>query len=144
MTPHNAALLDAAIQLAVKAHAGQTQRNGQPYVLHPLHLMAQMDSAEAMMVAVLHDVVEDTAVTLDDLRALGLPPVVLETVALLTHPPEMPYMAYIERLKAHPLARQVKLADLAHNMDVRRLPSMGEKDFARCARYFEAWQRLQV
>ena len=140
MNEQMSALLDKAIALATAAHAGQVDRYGQPYILHPLHLMAQMETAEEKMVAILHDVVEDTPVTLAELQAEGFPPEVLTAVALLTHEPDsVPYVVYVADLKPDPLARKVKLADLAHNMDIRRLPELRLQDWERLQKYHRAW-----
>lgn len=136
--------LERAIQIALEAHAGETDKAGQPYVLHPLTLMLQMDSEEARIVAVLHDVVEDSAVTLDDLAAAGFSNAVLTALALLTHDTAaVAYDDYIAALSSNPLARKVKLADLAHNMDVRRLPAeMTLTDWGRLSKYRRAWEVL--
>lgn len=137
-------LLEKAIKLAVNAHTGQLDKTGQPYILHPLHLMLQMETEAAMITAVLHDVVEDTAVTMADLTKIGLSPSVLEAVRLLTHDKDnVSYLDYIAAINENPLARQVKLADLAHNMDIRRLPApLTAKDHTRLNRYRQAWQQL--
>ena len=135
--------LENAIALAVEAHRGQTDRNERPYILHPLHLMLQMDTEEEMIVAVLHDVVEDTDYTLDDLRErLGLAEAVTEAIRLLTHDAADSYEAYVGKLKPNSMARKVKLADLRHNMDTRRLAEIGPDDEARLERYQRAWEML--
>ncbi len=137
-------LIEKAIALAVEAHAGEVDKQGKPYILHPLHLMMQMETAEEMITAVLHDVVEDTALTLEDLRQQGFPEAVLEALALLTHDTaSTSYEEYVAAIKPNPLACKVKLADLAHNMDVRRLPEMGMKDYGRLEKYRRAWDMLQ-
>ena len=137
-------LVEKAISLAVEAHAGEVDKQGKPYILHPLHLMMQMETAEEMITAVLHDVVEDTALTLEDLRQQGFPEAVLEALALLTHDTaSTSYEEYVAAIKPNPLACKVKLADLAHNMDVRRLPEMGMKDYGRLEKYRRAWDMLQ-
>jgi (p)ppGpp synthase/HD superfamily hydrolase len=137
-------LVEKAIALAVEAHAGEVDKQGKPYILHPLHLMMQMETAEEMITAVLHDVVEDTALTLEDLRQQGFPEAVLEALALLTHDTaSTSYEEYVAAIKPNPLACKVKLADLAHNMDVRRLPEMGMKDYGRLEKYRRAWDMLQ-
>ena len=137
------ATLAEAILLAVQAHHGQTQRNGQPYILHPLTLMLRFDADEdAQIVAVLHDVVEDTAVTLDDLRAIGFAPLIVETVEHLTRRAGEPYEAFIERIRPHPLARKVKLADLRDNLNGLRLTEYNDSDMARFRRYRAAWDVL--
>lgn len=136
-------LLEKAIALAVEAHAGEVDKTGRPYILHPLHLMLQMESEEEMITAVLHDVIEDTAVTLEELQAMGFPETVLTALALLTHnTADTTYEDYITALKPNPLARRVKLADLAHNMDVRRLPTLTMKDWGRLEKYRRAWDIL--
>jgi len=136
-------LVEKAIALAVEAHAGEVDKQGKPYILHPLHLMMQMETAEEMITAVLHDVVEDTNTTLEDLRQHGFPEVVLEALELLTHDTaSTSYEEYVAAIKPNPLARKVKLADLAHNMDVRRLPEMGMNDYGRLEKYRRAWDRL--
>lgn len=135
-------LLERAIAIAVEAHVGQTDKAGRPYILHPLHLMMQMETREEMMTAVLHDVIEDTAVTLADLRAAGFPDDVLNALALLTHNDSDSYEEYVAKLNTNDLARRVKLADLAHNMDVRRLPILRDKDLRRLQKYTQAWHLL--
>jgi (p)ppGpp synthase/HD superfamily hydrolase len=95
------------------------------------------------MAAVLHDVVEDSDFTLDDLRAAGFPEAVLVTVKLLTHEEGISYEDYVERLKPHPLARKIKLADLEDNSDIRRLSGIEAKDLERLRKYHRAWQILQ-
>lgn len=136
-------LLEKAIAIAVEAHSGQVQKNGQPYILHPLHLMLQMDSEDAQIAAVLHDVVEDTEWTLSDLQAEGFSDEVLVAISLLTRQPGMTYDQFIEEIAPNPLARAVKLADIAHNMDMRRLPDITLKDYDRLIQYRAAYERLR-
>lgn len=134
----------AAIAFAAAKHIDQTDRAGQPYILHPLRVMSAMDVDEARRVAVLHDVVEDCGVTLDDLRALGYPePEVMAIDALTKREDEQDdYPRFIERVLGNPLAVKVKLADLEDNMDIRRLETLGPKDFERLAKYHAARRRL--
>jgi (p)ppGpp synthase/HD superfamily hydrolase len=127
----------------VTAHAGQSCKDGSPYILHPLRLMLKMSTDEERMVAVLHDVVEDTSITLEDLRREGFSAAVLEALRLLTHEKEVPYEEYVARIKPHPLAREVKLADLEDNSDIKRLKGIEEKDFARMKKYHRAWMILK-
>lgn len=108
-----------AMRMAYAAHHGQEDKAGVPYVFHPLHLAEAMDDEVSCCAALLHDVVEDTDVTLDALAA-KFPAEVVEAVALLTHDPEEDYFDYIRRIKGDPIALRVKLADLAHNSDVSR------------------------
>lgn len=136
--------LEDAIALAVAAHKGQRDKTGAPYILHPLRMMLAVDGDVARMAAVLHDVVEDTGRTLDDLRAQGFPEEVVEAVGHLTKREGESYEAFVERAAAHPIARRVKIADLEDNMDVRRLPAVTEKDRERLARYVAAWRKLKA
>ncbi|MDE6529822.1 MAG: HD domain-containing protein [Lachnospiraceae bacterium] len=108
-----------AINLAYQAHEGQFDKGGLPYIFHPYHLAEQMKDEYSVCAAVLHDVVEDTDVGIDVI-AREFPTEVAQAVQLLTHDPETPYLEYIERLKDDPIACQVKLADLTHNMDDTR------------------------
>ncbi len=135
-------LLEKAISIAVESHAGQVQKDGSPYVLHPLHLMMQMETEDEMIVAVLHDVVEDTEWTLTDLQAEGFPDEILVAVGLITRQRGMSYEAFIEEILPNPLARRVKIADVAHNMDIRRLPHISDKTIARLIQYRAAYERL--
>jgi (p)ppGpp synthase/HD superfamily hydrolase len=110
-----------AMDLAYRAHLGQTDKGGAPYIFHPIHLAEQMDTETEITAALLHDVVEDTALTLPDLREAGISDEVLAVLDLLTHRPGEPYMDYIRRLAPDPVARKIKLADLRHNGDMTRL-----------------------
>lgn len=135
--------LEDAIALAVEAHRGQRDKAGQTYILHPLRVMMRLETEAERMAAILHDVVEDTPYTLERLRALGYPEEVLGALDCLTKREGESYEAFIERVRPHPLARRVKLADLEDNMDVRRLPAVGPKESERLARYRAAWARLK-
>lgn len=119
-----------AMQIAYQAHHGQVDRANVPYVFHPLHLAEQMPTELATTVALLHDVVEDTTVTVADLRVAGFPEAVLEAVDLLTHKVGDSYAAYIDSLKDNDLARLVKLADLYHNMNKDRQGALSEEEIA--------------
>ena len=135
--------LEEAIALAVQAHRGQRDKAGQTYILHPLRVMLRLETDAERMVAVLHDVVEDSAWTLEQLRAAGYPEDVLGALDCLTKREGESYEAFIERVRPHALARRVKLADLEDNMDVRRLMAVTPKDAERLARYRAAWARLK-
>lgn len=135
--------LEDAIALAVQAHRGQRDKAGQTYILHPLRVMMRLETDAERMVAVLHDVVEDSAWTLEQLRALGYPEEVLGALDHLTKREGESYEAFIERVRPHALARRVKLADLEDNMDVRRLTAVTPRDAERLARYRAAWARLK-
>jgi (p)ppGpp synthase/HD superfamily hydrolase len=136
------ATIEDAIEIAVAAHRGQKDKAGQPYVLHPLRLMALMRTPSEQMTAVLHDVVEDSNWSLDRLRERGFSDEVVTAVDCLTRRDGELYEAFIERAAAHPLARRVKLADVEDNLDVRRLAELTERDRERLDRYRRAWLRL--
>jgi (p)ppGpp synthase/HD superfamily hydrolase len=137
------ATLEDAIEIAVRAHRGQTDKAGAPYVLHVLRVMLKMPDEAAMTAAALHDVVEDTPRTLDDLRAAGFSEAVVEAVDALTRRKGETYEAFVRRAGRNPLARLVKRADLEDNMDLRRIAHPTEKDFARLRRYRKAWELLR-
>ncbi len=112
--------INKALKLVFEAHAGQFDKSGLPYVLHPIVVASQMTDITSTAVALLHDVIEDTKYTADDLLALGFSKEVVDAVVLLTHSSDEPYMDYINRIKQNPVARAVKLADLKHNSDTSR------------------------
>ncbi len=135
--------LEDAIALAVKAHKGQVDKAGQIYILHPLRVMFAVDGEVARMVAVLHDVIEDSDTTLDDLRAMGYSEAVLSALECLTRREDESYMEFVQRAKVNPIAREVKLADMEDNMDIRRLTQITDKDRERLNRYRNAWKFLK-
>jgi (p)ppGpp synthase/HD superfamily hydrolase len=134
--------LEKAIRIAVEAHWGQKDKIGRPYILHPLRLMSRVETDEEKMTAVLHDVIEDTPVTLDSLSKDRFPPNVLRAIDCLTKRKNETYRDFINRLSQDPLARRIKIADLEDNMDVRRLFRFAPKDAKRLAKYIRAWQKL--
>ncbi len=136
------ATLEDAVAIAALAHRGQRDKAGAPYLLHPLRLLLRMDSELVMMAAVLHDVVEDTTWTLEQLREAGFPEAVLAAVDCLTRRSQESYDAFIDRASQHPIARQVKIADLEDNMNLQRLAHITPKDLARLEKYHRAWRRL--
>lgn len=137
--------LDKALRLAVHAHAGHVDRAGAPYLLHVLQVVDRCrDDLMAATVAALHDVVEDSTLTLRDLRDQGFPAPVIEAVDALTRREGEAYEDCIERVAKVPLAARVKLADLESNMDVRRLTQVTSADIGRLERYRKAWDRLSL
>ncbi len=131
-------LTKKAMQLCFDSHKEQVDKSGMPYIFHPLILAEQMDTEETTIVALLHDVVEDTHITLEDLRSMGFGETVLEAINLMTHEKGVPYMEYVAAIKKNPIARQVKIADLRHNSTLSRLDSVGQKDLERVAKYNKA------
>jgi guanosine-3',5'-bis(diphosphate) 3'-pyrophosphohydrolase len=136
------ATLEAAIALAVEAHKSQTDKAGSPYILHPLRVMFAVTTDYERMAAVMHDVVEDTSVTLEDLREAGFPEAVVSAVQALSRREGESYNEFVRRAAGHPIARAVKLADIEDNMDVRRLDAVDEKTVSRMKRYHDAWKIL--
>src|SRR5262245_11766928 len=136
------ATLEKAILIAAQAHLGQKDKAGAPYILHPLRLMMRMDSEDAMIAAVLHDVVEDSDCTLEQLRGEGFSEEVLHAVDCLTNRDGESYDEFIARVQPNAIARQVKIADLEDNMNVKRIGEMTPKDLARIEKYHRAWRAL--
>lgn len=135
-------LTQKAMRIAYAAHHGQTDKAGVPYIFHPFHVAEQMHSEAAVCAALLHDVAEDTALTPEDL-AREFPPEVVEAVRLLTRAPGTEYFAYVRALAKNPIAREVKLADLAHNADETRLAGCAV-DAAKLAARREKYARARA
>jgi (p)ppGpp synthase/HD superfamily hydrolase len=135
-------LLNRAIIMATHAHAFQVDKGGAPYILHPLRLMMQMSDEDERIVALLHDVFEDTSITFAYAARQGFSKEVLTALEHITKKPGESYDAFIERCGQNKLASRVKLADLLDNMDLSRIPSPTEEDEARRKKYGEAHERL--
>jgi GTP diphosphokinase / guanosine-3',5'-bis(diphosphate) 3'-diphosphatase len=135
--------IERAIEIAARAHAGQLDKAGAPYVFHPLRVMLSLATPEQRIAAVLHDVVEDTSVTLADLTAEGFRPAVIEAVRALTKLPGESRLAAARRAVCNPIARAVKLADLKDNMDLGRIANPTEKDYARLKEYQQVRELLE-
>ena len=131
-----------ALELAVEKHKNQTDKAGNPYILHPLHVMENVNSKEGKIVAILHDIIEDTDVTEDYILKIGLSKRIVDAVVALTRSEDIDYQEYIKNLSSNPLAKEVKLADLEHNMDLKRLPTLEEKDLERNRKYQIAYHYL--
>lgn len=138
------ALYEKALQVAGTAHEGQYDKGGNPYILHPLTVAEKVEQPEEKIVALLHDVVEDTDVTLEKL-AREFPPVIVEAVDRLTKKkgPGYSLEKYLEGIRGNEIARKVKLADLEHNMDISRIPHPKEKDYRRMEKYKECVRFLK-
>ncbi|MBQ8374576.1 MAG: GTP pyrophosphokinase [Clostridia bacterium] len=133
-----------ALKLCFEAHKNQIDKSGMPYVFHPFHLAEQMTDEVSTVVALLHDVVEDTDYTFDDLLSMGFPTQAIDALKLLTHDDGTPYMEYVERLSSNPTARAVKLADLRHNSDFSRLETVDERARKRREKYLKAIELLEA
>lgn len=136
--------LERAIAIAATAHAGQVDKGGAPYILHPLKVMLRMTTLEERIVAVLHDVVEDCGVSLDDLRKEGFSEEVLTAIASVTKVPGESYEDFVDRAAQNPIGRAVKLADLEENSDLSRIASPGWEDLERIEKYRRAMARLRM
>ena len=127
-------LTKKALRICFDAHKEQTDKSGLPYVFHPFVVASQMRTENEICTALLHDVAEDTDITLDDL-AREFPPEVIRALTLLTHREGVPYMDYVRAIRSDPLAAAVKLADLRHNSDLSRLDTVTSKDRERVEKY---------
>jgi (p)ppGpp synthase/HD superfamily hydrolase len=134
--------LERAVEIAAKHHAGDTDKAGKPYLLHPLRLMFAVSTDFEKMAAVLHDVVEDTSVTLDDLKSEGFPPDVVSAVDALTKRKGETRLEAAARAAQDPIARVVKIADVTDNMDISRISDPVEKDFERLREYVKVKKLL--
>ena len=136
-------LTNKALRLAYAAHHGQTDKSGQPYIFHPYHLAEQMTDEVSTCVTLLHDVVEDTSLTLADLEKV-FPKPVTEAVRLLTHEPGTDYFDYVRAIRQNPVAMKVKLADLAHNSDETRFAGQDDISAAELDRRRAKYSRARA
>jgi len=134
--------LERAIAIAVEAHAGQKDRNGASYILHPLRVMARVQSDDEKIVAILHDVVEDTDWTFDDLKQEGFSAELIAALDCVTKREGEAYEDFVKRSASNVLAKRVKIADLEDNMDIRRHEVLEPKDLERFNKYLRAWRGL--
>jgi (p)ppGpp synthase/HD superfamily hydrolase len=144
MTNQPTPTIEDAIQLAAQAHKGMTDKAGEPYIFHVLRVMLRMETEEERMIAVLHDLVEDTDCSLDDLRRMGYPERIVEAIDCLTKREEEKddYDRFVGRVKMNPLAIRVKVADLEDNMNIHRLPELTEEDLKRVRKYHRGVREL--
>ena len=134
-------LTKMALKICFEAHKEQLDKGGMPYVFHPFHLAEQMESEAEICTALLHDVVEDTDWTFEELSALGFPMEVMEALKLLTHVSDVPYMDYVKEIKKNPIATKVKLADLAHNSDINRIEIKTEAEEQKAKKRVEKYRK---
>ena len=136
-------LTKKAMKIMVQQHEGQKDRSGLPYAFHPWHVAESMDDEISTVVALLHDTIEDTSMTFDDLRAQGIPEEAIEALTLLTHDKNVEYLDYVKALAPNPIARKVKLSDLKHNSDLGRLDEVTDLDLKRNEKYSKAIEYLE-
>ena len=134
--------LTKAIVTAAQQHDGQTDKGGQPYILHPLRVMQSATSEEERIVAVLHDVIEDTNYTLEQLSADGFEPEIVQAIDCLTRRAGETYEAFIQRIRGNALATKVKMLDIADNMNLGRIADPQPEDYARLEKYKHALSLL--
>lgn len=132
-----------AMKIAYKAHDGQYDKNGYPYIHHPFHLAEQMETEEEIIVALLHDVIEDSKISIKELKEAGFSKEVITAIELLTKPSDANYFNYIRKISTNELAKKVKLADLLHNRDLSRFDKVTEKEWERNKKYQRAYNLLR-
>lgn len=135
-------LIKLAVSIAVEAHADHVDKGGAPYVSHVMRVADKVKGRDAIAVAVLHDVIEDSEISFDELLRRGIPLNVVELVAVLTRKAGEKYADYIVRVGYNPVARAIKIADLEDNMDLKRLPKVGKSDLVRLNKYINAYKYL--
>ena len=133
-----------AMKIAFEAHSGQVDKAGLPYINHPLHLAEQMHTEDTCVVALLHDVVEDTPVTLEELRRAGFTENQLQAIGAMTHKKGVAYMDYVKELRKNKIAAVVKMADIQHNSDITRIANPTKNDIKRLDKYKEALEYLKT
>lgn len=131
-------LYETAQKIAGEAHCGQVDKGGKPYICHPLAVAASLEKTEHKIVGLLHDVLEDTTVTAEDLKQYGFPDEIIHSVQVMTKQPGMPYPDYLALVKGDACARCVKIADIRHNMEISRIANPTEKDYLRLEKYKQA------
>ena len=132
-----------AMKIAYEAHKDQVDKSGLPYIFHPFYLATQMDTEETIIVALLHDVIEDSDITLIELQQYGFSNNVLDALILLSHKESIPYPDYVQKIKSNDVARKVKLPNLKHNSDTARLESVDDKVIERIEKYSKAMHLLE-
>lgn len=136
-------LTKQALKLCFNAHKDQIDKTGLPYVFHPFYLATQMEDEYTKVIALLHDVIEDTSYTLLDLKNMGYPKEIIDALECLTHQKNIPYIDYIQKIKTNSYATIVKLADLKHNSDLNRLDIINDNDLQRYEKYQQAIKILE-
>lgn len=135
-------LYDHALRIAIRAHEGQQDKSGREYVMHPIRVAERCKDTRAKIVALLHDTIEDTDVTIEYLRKEGFPEEIIDAVLSVTKQDGENYEDFVRRAAKNAIGKEVKIADLEDNMDIRRLIEIKEEDVARLRKYLSAWQYL--
>jgi len=134
--------LEKAIIKAAMVHENQKDKAGEAYIFHVLRVMMNVNTEDEKIVALLHDVIEDSDVSAEELKKEGYPPHVTDAIECMTKNPDEPYETYIQRVKTNPISRKVKLADLEDNMNVKRMHNLSDWDIERLRKYHRAWIEL--
>lgn len=135
-------LYDRALRIAIRAHEGQQDKSGREYVMHPIRVAERCKDTRAKIVALLHDTIEDTDVTIEYLRKEGFPEEIIDAVLSVTKQDGENYEDFVRRAARNAIGKEVKIADLEDNMDIRRLKEIKEEDVDRLRKYLSAWQYL--
>ena len=135
-------VIEKSLAIALKAYAGKKDKAGKTYILHPLRIMAKMDTSEEMSVALLHDVIEDSEITAKDLLQEGIPANIVTAVQALTKIEGEDYEQFVDRVLKNKLAAKIKKADIEDNINVLRLTTVTPKDLERIAKYHKAWLKI--
>ena len=137
-------MIEKAYRFAMKAHEGQIDKGGKPYIDHVMYVASKfVDNHELRIVAMLHDVVEDTKYSIEDIESEGFSKDIIDALKIITKPDDMDYMEYIEYVSSNELASRVKMADLKHNMDITRLDNPTDYDIRRVDKYKKALEYLE-
>lgn len=136
--------LEQAIQIATKAHLGQVDKSGQPYILHPLRLMLRVHTDAERIVAILHDVVEDSDISIEVLKTLGFSNEIINAINCLSKRSNEDYSDFIQRILENPLATKIKIEDIKDNLDITHLKEITEKDLNRIKKYHDALNLLKI
>ena len=136
-------LYDKALRIAIRAHKGQKDRSGKEYIMHPIRVSERCKTMQAKIVAILHDTIEDTEITPEILLSEGFPQTIVDAVLSVTKLDGEEYEDFVLRSEKNPIGKEVKLADLEDNMDIRRLNDITDKDVKRLKKYLKAWKYLQ-
>ncbi|HED37191.1 MAG TPA: GTP pyrophosphokinase [Ignavibacteria bacterium] len=134
--------LESAVLIAIKAHQNQIDKGGLPYILHPLRIMIKMQTDEEMIVAMLHDVVEDSKISLKDISKYEFDKKIMSALKVLTYSTDQNYEDYIKKISKNKLASKIKIADLKDNLNLNRLPYLNKKDLERINKYHKALKYL--
>lgn len=135
-------LYDQALQIAIRAHEGQTDKSGREYIMHPVRVAMRCKNPKAKIAALLHDTIEDTSVTTEELREQGFPEDIIAAVLSVTKREGESYDLFIQRAAENVIGREVKMADLEDNMDIRRLAEIKDEDVNRLRKYLRSWHYL--